>query len=129
MLNTPSHHRVHHGTDQEYLDKNYGGILIVWDRLFGTFQRERFRPHYGLTKPVETFNIWKLQTHEYAAIGRDVRAARGVREKLGYILGPPGWVPAGRRGADDHARVYSTAAQHPPVHDVHGTSTAPPAKP
>lgn len=93
VLNTPSHHRVHHGMDQLYLDKNYGGILIVWDRLFGTFQPEVFRPHYGLTKPVDTFNIWKLQTREYAAIGRDVRAARGLRTKFGYLFGPPGWQP------------------------------------
>jgi sterol desaturase/sphingolipid hydroxylase (fatty acid hydroxylase superfamily) len=94
IFNTPSHHRVHHGMDQLYLDKNYGGILIIWDRLFGSFQAEQFRPHYGLTKPVNTFNIWKLQTREYAAIGRDVRAARGLRAKLGYIFGPPGWEPA-----------------------------------
>lgn len=93
VFNTPSHHRVHHGMDPEYLDKNYGGILIVWDRLFGTFQPELFRPHYGLTKPVTTFNIWTLQTHEYAAIARDVRSARRWRDRLGYVFGPPGWAP------------------------------------
>lgn len=105
IFNTPSHHRVHHGMDQLYLDKNYGGILIIWDRLFGTFQPEVFRPRYGLTKPVETFNIWKLQTHEYAAIGRDVRSARGWRAKLGYIFGPPGWQPnvECRTGTQAHA--------------------------
>ncbi|OKH65241.1 C-5 sterol desaturase [Mycobacterium sp. SWH-M1] len=96
LFNTPSHHRVHHGMDQLYLDRNYGGILIIWDRLFGTFQPEVFRPRYGLTKPVHTFNIWRLQTREYAAIGRDVRSARRLRDKLGYIVGPPGWQPAGR---------------------------------
>ena len=94
VLNTPSHHRVHHGMDPEYLDKNYGGILIVWDRLFGTFKAETFRPHYGLTKQVDTFNIWKLQTHEYVAIARDVRSATRLRDKLGHIFGPPGWAPA-----------------------------------
>ena len=93
VFNTPSHHRVHHGMDPEYLDKNYGGILIVWDRLFGSFQPELYRPHYGLTKPVETFNIWKLQTHEYVAMARDVRSATRLRDKLGYIFGPPGWQP------------------------------------
>ncbi len=93
IFNTPSHHRVHHGMDPEYLDKNYGGILIIWDRMFGTFQAELFRPHYGLTKPVNTFNIWKLQTHEYAAIARDVRAAHTWRSRLGFIFGPPGWQP------------------------------------
>ncbi|GAB2644198.1 sterol desaturase family protein [Prescottella soli] len=95
VFNTPSHHRVHHGCDPEYLDRNYGGILIVWDRLFGTFQPENQRPTYGLTKPVGTYDIWALQTHEYAAIGRDVRAASTWRERLGYVFGPPGWAPSG----------------------------------
>ena len=94
VFNTPSHHRVHHGMDPEYLDKNYGGILIVWDRLFGTFTPEVSRPHYGLTKPVGTYNIWTLQTHEYAAIARDVRSATRWRDRLGYAFGPPGWQPS-----------------------------------
>ncbi|MFC9786991.1 sterol desaturase family protein [Rhodococcus sp. NPDC127528] len=93
VFNTPSHHRVHHGCDPEYLDKNYGGILILWDRLFGTFERETHRPTYGLTKPVGTYNVLTLQTHEYAAIARDVRAAGSWRERIGYVLGPPGWTP------------------------------------
>jgi len=91
---TPSHHRVHHGSDPEYLDRNYGGTLIVWDRLFGSFQPETHRPTYGLTKPVGTYNIVKLQTHEYASIARDVRAAAGWRARLGYVFGPPGWTPS-----------------------------------
>lgn len=96
IFNTPSHHRVHHGMDQQYLDKNYGGIFIVWDRLFGSFQAETVRPNYGLTKQVDTYNIWKLQTHEYVAIARDVRRATRWRDKLGYMFGPPGWEPAHR---------------------------------
>ena len=97
VFNTPSHHRVHHGMDKVYLDKNYGGILIVWDRLFGSFQPELFRPHYGLTKQVDTFNIWNLQTREYVAIARDWRSASRLRDRFGYVFGPPGWAP---RGAD-----------------------------
>src|SRR5690349_17409172 len=93
VFNTPSHHRVHHGRDPQYLDRNYGGILIIWDRLFGSFQPELFRPRYGLTKPVDTFNIWKLQTHEYAAIARDWRSAKRLGDKLRYVFGPPGWTP------------------------------------
>lgn len=93
VFNTPSHHRVHHGMDPVYLDKNYGGILIIWDRLFGSFQPELFRPHYGLTKRVDTFNIWKLQTREYVAIVRDWRSATRLRDRLGYVFGPPGWEP------------------------------------
>jgi sterol desaturase/sphingolipid hydroxylase (fatty acid hydroxylase superfamily) len=93
VFNTPSHHRVHHGMDPEYLDRNYAGIFIIWDRMFGSFQPELYRPHYGLTKPVDTFNIWKLQTREYVAIVRDVRSATRWRDKLAYIFGPPGWEP------------------------------------
>ena len=93
VLNTPSHHRVHHGTDPQYLDRNYGGILIIWDRLFGSFQPELHRPTYGLTTRVGTHRIVRLQTHEYAAIMRDVRRAPRLRDKLGYVFGPPGWRP------------------------------------
>lgn len=100
VLNTPSHHRVHHGSDPEYLDRNYGGILIIWDRMFGSFQRELHRPRYGLTKPVGSDNVLTLQYHEYGNIVRDVRAARGWRAKLGYVLGPPGWQPKEVRTGD-----------------------------
>ena len=103
IFNTPSHHRVHHGMDREYLDKNYGGILILWDRLFGTYADETFRPHYGLTKQVSTYDIWKLQTHEYVAIARDVRRADGLRAGLGYVFGPPGWEPSRTLGAESAA--------------------------
>jgi len=108
VMNTPSHHRVHHGSDPEYLDRNYGGILIVWDRLFGTFQAEVQRPTYGLTKPVGTQNLWRLQTHEYAAIARDVRSAPTLRQKLGYVFGPPGWRPT-VVGADEPAAASAPA--------------------
>ena len=109
VFNTPSHHRVHHGMDQLYLDRNYGGILIIWDRLFGTFQPEVFRPHYGLTKPVNTDNVWKLETREYVAIAHDVRSANTWRDKLGYIFGPPGWEPASR-GTISQCASFSTAS-------------------
>jgi sterol desaturase/sphingolipid hydroxylase (fatty acid hydroxylase superfamily) len=107
VFNTPSHHRVHHGMDQEYLDKNYGGILIIWDRLFGTYQPELFRPHYGLTKRVDTFNIWNLQTREYVAIARDWRSARRLRDRLGYVFGPPGWAPRGAGLAGDEVPMVT----------------------
>ncbi len=93
IFNTPSHHRVHHGCDPAYLDKNYGGILIIWDRMFRSFQQELHRPHYGLTKPIGTYNLLKLQYHEYGNIIADVRRTRGLRNKLGYIFAPPGWQP------------------------------------
>lgn len=94
VFNTPSHHRVHHGSDPEYIDKNYGGTLIIWDRMFGTYQDELHRPTYGLTTPVNTYNLLRLQYHEYGNILRDVRAATGLRTKLGYVFGPPGWQPS-----------------------------------
>ena len=97
VFNTPSHHRVHHGSDPEYLDKNYGGILIIWDRMFGSFQEELHRPRYGLTKPVDTYNLIKLQYGEYARMFSDVRRAQNWRDRLGYVFGPPGWAPAAAR--------------------------------
>lgn len=93
VFNTPSHHRVHHGRDPLYLDKNFAGILIIWDRLFGTFQVELDRPHYGLTKQINTYNLAKIQFHEFAAIARDLRRSRSWREAAGYVFGPPGWEP------------------------------------
>ena len=93
VFNTPSHHRVHHGSDPEYLDKNYAGILIVWDRMFGSFVQERQRPRYGLTKPVGTYNLIKLQYGDYAQIVRNVRSATCWRDRFGYLFGPPGWQP------------------------------------
>jgi len=91
FMNTPSHHRVHHGKNVPYLDKNHGGIFIIWDRLFGTFADEREHVIYGLTKDIDTFNPLRIGFHEFAAIGRDVRRAPSIGAKLGYMLAPPGW--------------------------------------
>ena len=94
VLNTPSHHRVHHGANKQYIDKNYGGVLILWDRLFGTFEPEVRRVKYGLTKNIKTFNPLRIAYHELADIGRDVRRARTWRARIGHVLGPPGWSPS-----------------------------------
>ena len=91
FLNTPSHHRVHHGKNVAYLDKNHGGILIVWDRLFGTFAPEQERVVYGLTKDIHSFNPLVIGFHEFGAIGHDVARAPTLAAKLGYVLAPPGW--------------------------------------
>jgi sterol desaturase/sphingolipid hydroxylase (fatty acid hydroxylase superfamily) len=93
FFNTPSHHRVHHGANEQYLDRNYGGILIIWDRLFGSFVGEDERVRYGLTKNIDTFNPVKVAFGEYGALWRDVRAARGWRTKLEVALRGPGWLP------------------------------------
>jgi sterol desaturase/sphingolipid hydroxylase (fatty acid hydroxylase superfamily) len=105
VFNTPSHHRVHHGSDPEYLDKNYAGILIVWDRMFGTFQKELHRPTYGLTVPVGTYNVLKLQYGPFVALFRDVRAARRWRDKIGYVVMPPGWHPGEKRDEAEQPRA------------------------
>lgn len=94
VFNTPSHHRVHHGSDPEYLDKNYGGILIIWDRMLGTFQRELHRPTYGLVHPKGTYNLLKLQYGDYAVLWRDIRRASSWWHRLGYVFMPPEWEPA-----------------------------------
>jgi sterol desaturase/sphingolipid hydroxylase (fatty acid hydroxylase superfamily) len=91
VMNTPSHHRVHHSKNIAYLDKNHAGIFILWDRWFGTFAAEVEPPVYGLTKDIETFNPVRIGFHELAAIGRDVARAPTLRAKLGYLFAPPGW--------------------------------------
>jgi sterol desaturase/sphingolipid hydroxylase (fatty acid hydroxylase superfamily) len=93
VFNTPSHHRVHHGSNQRYLDRNYGGILIIWDKLFGTFEPETERVRYGLTKNIDTFHPVKVAFHEYVALWRDVRAAPTWQIKLGHLWHGPGWQP------------------------------------
>lgn len=95
IFNTPSHHRVHHGSDFEYLDKNYAGTLIIWDRLFGTYAPETISPRFGLTTNVETFNPVKIAFHEWMSIGRDVKRARRLSDVLNFLFRPPGWSPDG----------------------------------
>jgi len=99
VLNTPSHHRVHHATNPRYLDANYAGALIIWDRLFGTFVPEvdEDKPRYGIIKNLGTFNPILISFHEWIAIARDVKSARSLPEVLGYLFGPPGWSPDGSR--------------------------------
>jgi sterol desaturase/sphingolipid hydroxylase (fatty acid hydroxylase superfamily) len=105
IVNTPSHHRVHHGSDVEYLDRNHAGILIIWDRLFGTFAKETYRPNYGLTKNLDSFNPLTVAFHEYVQIFRDVRGARGLREAFMFVFGPPGWSPDGSRQTSKQMRA------------------------
>jgi len=94
ILNTPSHHRVHHGRNRQYIDRNHGSILIVWDRLFGTHEREDETVVYGLTKNVDSYNPGRIATHEHADILRDVAGSTSWRERLSYVLRGPGWAYA-----------------------------------
>ncbi len=91
VFNTPSHHRVHHGANAEYLDCNYGGVLIVFDRLFGTFVAERddIAIRYGLATPLESHDPLRIELHGWRGLGRAVLGARGVRGGARALLGPP----------------------------------------
>jgi sterol desaturase/sphingolipid hydroxylase (fatty acid hydroxylase superfamily) len=91
LFNTPSHHRVHHGANNPYLDKNYGGILIVWDRLFGSYADESEPVRYGLTKNIDTHNPIKVNYYEFAMMVRDIWRAKTWSGRIGYLLRPPGW--------------------------------------
>ena len=93
VMNTPSHHRVHHGMNTRYLDRNYGGILIIWDRLFRSFEPEGERVVYGLTKQLRSFNPLVVATHEYVSIWRDLRVAASWRTRLNHLVRGPGWLP------------------------------------
>jgi len=90
VFNTPSHHRVHHATNPEYIDKNYGAMLIIWDRLFGTFTPEVAEPHYGLTKhQPKKNNIFSIITHEFVYIWQDLRQAKSFRQMWQILFGRP----------------------------------------
>ena len=114
VFNTPAHHRVHHAINPLYLDRNYAGVLIVWDRLFGTFQPERpdLRIHYGIVHQLGTFNLVWAAFHEYAAIAADVWRAPW-RHKLAYLWREPGWSHDGSRDttATLRARWHETTAE------------------
>ena len=95
ILQTPSHHRVHHAKNVRYLDTNYNSITLFWDWAFGTLQplREGEPPVYGITREVDPGSFWDVHFREFVLLARDVRRARGLRAKLGYLLRPPGWQP------------------------------------
>jgi hypothetical protein len=94
VLNTPSHHRVHHGRNPRYIDRNHGGTLIVWDRLFGTFAREEDEPVYGITKPLASFNPLWANVHYWAEMWDVARRARRPLDRLRVLWMRPGWRPS-----------------------------------
>lgn len=111
IFNTPSHHRVHHGTNAAYLDRNHGGILIVWDRLFGTFEPERERVVYGLTKNLATFSPIRIAFHDWIELFRAVLRPAPLATRLAYVFAPPGWSPDGSTKTAAELR-RSIAARH-----------------
>ena len=93
ILNTPSHHRVHHGCDDKYLDKNYGGILIVWDRLWGTFKEEEETPRYGLKRDFDSRNPIKVWFSEWPGLIKDVQTSKSLGQACSVLFRSPGWAP------------------------------------
>jgi len=104
---TPSHHRVHHASNARYLDKNMGMVLIIWDKLFGTFQAEEEKDpvKYGLTSNINTYHPGKMVFHEWANIFSDIKKKCSLKEKLMYIFGPPGWSHDGSRKTSSQLRA------------------------
>ncbi|MFN3585943.1 MAG: sterol desaturase family protein [Moraxellaceae bacterium] len=109
VMNTPNHHRVHHASNAGYIDTNYGGVFIVWDRLFGTFARERadMPIRYGITRPAPTQGLWAMWTHEYADLFRAMRAPGALGQRLAHLWRPPEWerpAAAGTKATGDGER-------------------------
>jgi hypothetical protein len=121
IFNTPSHHRVHHATNPRYLDANYAGTLIIWDRMFGTFVEElpQDRPRYGIVKNIGTFNPLKVAFHEWWAMAKDASLPDiSLGDRLRYLYMPPGWSHDGSRKDSaalkaDYVQMYPATAGMP----------------
>jgi len=122
VFNTPSIHRVHHGSNPKYLDKNYGGILIIWDKLFGTFQREEEKVVFGITHNIHTNNPIKINFIEYKRIWQDVRRCRNWKDRLKIIFGGLSWRPA-------YFEQAATGKNAPALGAKAGAEQAAPTKP
>jgi hypothetical protein len=112
ILNTPSSHRVHHAANIEYLDANYGGVLIIFDRLFGTYVKERddLPCRYGLVHPITSYNPLRVESAQWVDLLRDLAGARSVSAILGYLFKPPGWAPHGEGATTAELRARMQAA-------------------
>ncbi len=106
VLNTPSHHRVHHGIDTKYLDKNHGGIFIIWDRLFGTFKEEEERPEYGITTGLETYNPIRINTHYFEDLWKRTKSLKGINKLKVWFKGPA-WNPETVQGSSAPPALYN----------------------
>lgn len=111
IFNTPSHHRVHHGRDPKYIDKNHGGTLIIWDRLFGTFCKEDERPTYGITKPTASFNAVYANIKPFQELWSEMKQMPGWKNKILLAIKPPGWWPESMGGFRKPPRVEKATYQ------------------
>jgi len=98
IFNTPSHHRVHHGRNPKYIDKNHAGSLIIWDKMFGTFQPEEEKPTYGITKPINSWNPVFANISHYVEMSKDMKRIPSWSDKIKYMFMKPGWLPASLGG-------------------------------
>lgn len=105
ILNTPRHHRIHHASNERYLDRNHGGTLIIWDRLFGTFSPETEAPTYGLTTNIGTYNPLRIAFHEWSDMWKDFRQAGSLANRLRVVFGRPGWKDERSRNSPAPAAV------------------------
>ena len=115
VMNTPSHHRVHHGRNPRYLDANYAGVFIIWDKMFGTFvpELDSEKPDYGLVQNIGTFNPIRVVFHEWIGLFRDVvQPGLTLRQRLGYAFGPPGYSHDGSRDTSETIKAKHLA-RHP----------------
>ena len=117
VLNTPSAHRVHHAANVEYLDCNYGGTIMLFDRIFGTYVTEQdgVPIRYGLVKPQTSNSALKICLAEWWAMVKDLRKVRGPRDLVGYLFGPPGWAPNGQGLTTEDLRAHMTALTGQPA--------------
>jgi sterol desaturase/sphingolipid hydroxylase (fatty acid hydroxylase superfamily) len=119
IFNTPSHHRVHHGRDPKYIDKNHAGVFITWDKLFGTFQKEEEKPTYGITLPVDSWNpVWVNFAH-YDVMRKEMKTLN-FADKIRYLFNKPGWLPKEQGG---YRKVKPVDKQSFRKYDVHGIPT------
>lgn len=126
-MNTPSHHRVHHGSNPRYLDSNYAGTLIIWDKLFGTFVPEQDHDpvRFGLVRDLGTFNPLRIAFHEFVGIAKDqVQRGLSLRDRFLYLFGPPGWSHDGSR--DDTDKIKAAFLRRNP--EQAGTPGLPPSR-
>ncbi len=105
VFNTPSRHRVHHASDIEYLDKNHAGTLIIWDKMFGTFQEETIKPNYGLTKKLDTYNPVSIAFHEWRNVLSDLKRSKNLKDCLNFLFNSPGWSNDGNSKTTKQLRV------------------------
>ncbi|MEP7231704.1 MAG: sterol desaturase family protein [Ginsengibacter sp.] len=111
FFSTPSHHRVHHGSNIEYLDKNHGGTIIIWDKMFGTYREETIKPTYGLRSDFDSCNAVKIILSEWIKIGNDLKKTKNFSLRLKYLFNPPGWSPDGSSAT---TKQLQSELKHPP---------------